>query len=151
MFFQNNTHSKFAIPQNQTCSFINLIRQKFSDSAVILAIAVSKRCTQDLFVYPPCGHSRTIFSRLLFHCNGPFYRYGGHIEFIRFTEYYGMSRGHSLSIYARFLGKKRTSMYISPEKGDHYYSQTRHNDLFSHYNLFLGDLKKIGPKSAHKY
>ena len=60
-----------------------------------------------------------------------------------------MPRGHSLSIYARFLGKKRTSMYISPEKGDHYYIQTRHNDLFSHYNLFLGDL--IGPKSARKY
>ena len=53
-----------------------------------------------------------------------------------------MPRGHSLSIYARFLGKKRTSMYISPEKGDHYYIQTRHNDLFSHYNLFLGKLKE---------
>ena len=33
---------------------------------------------------------------------------GGHVEFIRFKEYYGMPRGHSLSIYARFLGKKRT-------------------------------------------
>ena len=41
-----------------------------------------------------------------------------------------MPRGHSLSIYARFSGKKRTSMYISREKGDHYYIQTRHNDLF---------------------
>ena len=68
----------------------------------------------------------------------PFYRYGGHIEFVRFKEYYGMSRAHSLSIYTRFSGKKRTSMYISREKGDHYYIQTRHNDLssFSHYNLF---------------
>ena len=47
-----------------------------------------------------------------------------------------------LSIYARFSGKKRTSMYISWEKGDHYYIQTRHNDLFSHYNLFLGKLKE---------
>ena len=62
-----------------------------------------------------------------------------------------MPRGHSLSIYARFLGKKRTSMCISQEKGDHYCIQTRHNDLFSHYNLFLGDLKKIVPKSARKY
>ena len=52
--------------------------------------------------------------------NGPFYRYGGHIEFIRFKEYYGMPKGHSLSIYASFLGKKRTSLYISRE-GDHYY------------------------------
>ena len=43
--------------------------------------------------------------------NKPFYLYGGHIEFIRFKEYYGMSRGHehdpiySLSIYARFPGQ----------------------------------------------
>ena len=72
----------------------------------------------------------------------PFYRYCGHIEFIKFMEYYGMPRGHSLSIFARFSGKKRTSMYISREKGDHYYIQTRHNDLFSQYNLFLGRLKE---------
>ena len=52
-----------------------------------------------------------------------------------------MPRGHSLSIYAPFSGKKRTSMYISREKGDHYYIQTRHNDLFSRYNLFLGKFK----------
>ena len=43
--------------------------------------------------------------------NRPFYRYGGHIELIRFKEYYGMPRGHehdpiySLSIYARFSGQ----------------------------------------------
>ena len=36
-----------------------------------------------------------------------------------------------LPIYARFSGKKRTSLYLSREKGDHYYIQTRHNDLFS--------------------
>ena len=72
--------------------------------------------------------------------NRPFYPYGGHIEFIRFKEYYGMPRGHSLSIYARFSGKKRTSLYISWEKGDHYYIQTRHKDLFSHYNLILRKL-----------
>ena len=53
-----------------------------------------------------------------------------------------MLKGHSLTIYARFSGKKRTSIYISREKGDHYYIQTRHNDLFSHYNLFLGKLKE---------
>ena len=27
-------------------------------------------------------------------CNRPFYRYGGHIELIRFKEYYRMPRGH---------------------------------------------------------
>ena len=53
-----------------------------------------------------------------------------------------MLKGHSLTIYARFSGKKRTSIYISREKGDHYYIQTRHNDLFSHYNLFVGKLKE---------
>ena len=52
-----------------------------------------------------------------------------------------MPRGHSLSIYARFSGKKRTSMYISRQKGDYYYFQTRHNELFSHYNLFLAKRK----------
>ena len=36
-----------------------------------------------------------------------------------------MSRGHSLTIYVRFSGKKRTSLYISREKGDHYYIQGR--------------------------
>ena len=63
-----------------------------------------------------------------------------------------MPREHSLSIYARVLGKKRTSLNISRGKRDHYYIQTRHNDLFSHYNLFLGKLKeKIGRKSAGKH
>ena len=59
-----------------------------------------------------------------------------------------MPRGHSLSIYARFSGKKSTSMYISREKGDHYYIQTRRNDLFSHYNLFLGKLKENWPEKG---
>ena len=63
-----------------------------------------------------------------------------------------MPRGHSLRIYARSLSKKGTSEYISQEKDDHYYIQTRHNDLFSHYNIFLRKTeRKIGPKSARKY
>ena len=62
-----------------------------------------------------------------------------------------MPRGHSLSIYARFSGKKRTSLYISREKGDHYYIQTRHNDLFSHYNLSLGKLKEKLTRKARVY
>ena len=36
--------------------------------------------------------------------NRPFYRYCGHIEFIRFKEYYGMPRGPLLSIHGRFSG-----------------------------------------------
>ena len=54
----------------------------------------------------------------------------------------GCPGGHSLSFYMRFLGKKRTSLYISWEKGDYYYIQTWLNDLFYHYNLFLGKLKE---------
>ena len=48
--------------------------------------------------------------------NRLFYRYSGRIEFIRFKEYYRMPRGHSLNIYTRFSGKKRTSLYIAQEK-----------------------------------
>ena len=41
-----------------------------------------------------------------------------------------MHRG-ALAQYLRArAGQKRTSLYISREKGDHYYIQTRHNDLF---------------------
>ena len=53
-----------------------------------------------------------------------------------------MPRGHSLSIYAGFSVKKRTSLYISRGKGDHYYIQTRHNDLHFPLHLFLGELKE---------
>ena len=53
--------------------------------------------------------------------NRPFYWYNSHVELIRFKVCYGMPWGHSLSIYTCFSGKKRTSLYISWEKGDHYY------------------------------
>ena len=62
-----------------------------------------------------------------------------------------MPRGHLLSIYADFSGKKRTSMYIFREKGDHYFIQTRHNDLFSHYDIFLGKLKEKLAREARVY
>ena len=61
----------------------------------------------------------------------------------------GFPGGHSLSIYAGFLGKMRTSMIVYRQKGDHYYIQTRHNDLFSCYNLFLGKLKEKLARNAH--
>ena len=75
--------------------------------------------------------------------NRPFYQYCSHIEFIRFKEYYGMPRGHSLSIYERFPGKKRTSMYISrKKKAIIITSKHGTTTFFSHYNLFLGKLKE---------
>ena len=60
-----------------------------------------------------------------------------------------MLKGLSLSIYARFSGKKRTSLYICREKDDHYYIQTRHNDLFFfQYNVFLGKVKETLARKA---
>ena len=68
--------------------------------------------------------------------NRPFYRYGGHIEFIRFKEYYGMPRGHSLSIYARFSGRKAIMLY--PNTGQ--------RSFFSIIIFFLENLKKNWPE-----
>ena len=65
-----------------------------------------------------------------------------------------MARGHSVSIYLRFSGKERTSLYISREKGDHYYIQTQYNDHSFPITIiiFLGKHKeKFGPKRTHEY
>ena len=56
-----------------------------------------------------------------------------------------MPRGHLLSIYARFSGKKRTSLYISLEKGDRYCIQTRYNDLFFPLQSFSDHVDPLGP------
>ena len=57
--------------------------------------------------------------------------------------------GHSLSIYARFLGKKRTSVHISPQKGDHlYYIQARRTIFFVPITIFF--LRKRKEKLARK-
>ena len=65
---------------------------------------------------------------------------------------YGMPRGHSLSIYGHSLGKKRTSLCMAREKSNHYYIQTRHNDLFFSLQSFSRKTwRKMGPKSAHRY
>ena len=59
--------------------------------------------------------------------------------------------GHSLIIYARLSGKKKTSVYISWGKGDRYYIQTRYNDFFPITMFSWKTLRKISPKSARKY
>ena len=59
-----------------------------------------------------------------------------------------MPRGHSLSIYAPFSGKERTSTYISREKGDRYYIQRRHKDLF--FSLQTFSIGKLKEKLARK-
>ena len=58
------------------------------------------------------------------------------LNFFRFKEYYGMPRGHSPSIYTLFLGKKRTSMYISREKAIMIKSKHGTTVFSSHYNFF---------------
>ena len=58
-------------------------------------------------------------------CNRPFCRYGGHIEFIRLKEYYGMPGGTrsvftrafpaKIEIHCIFLGKK--AIIITSKQG----------------------------------
>ena len=77
--------------------------------------------------------------------NRPFYRYGGHIEFIRFKEYYGMPRGVLFAFRAKrefqciFLGKK--AIVIVSKHGT--------TIFFSHYNLFLANLKEKLARKAN--
>ena len=78
--------------------------------------------------------------------NRPFYRYGGHIEFIlRFKKYYGMPGG-TRSVFTRAFWAKRELHMISREKGDHYYFQTWHTIFFFPLQSFIGKLKapKVG-------
>ena len=81
-------------------------------------LALAKGTTTPAKVKSACRMTLVPGRRLL-HKNGtlkgnsnrPFYRYGGHIELLRFKEYYRMPRGHehdpiySLSIYAGFSGQ----------------------------------------------
>ena len=60
-------------------------------------------------------HSLSPFDKSESKFNRPFYQYGGHIKFIRFKEYYGMPRGHLLSIYV-CLGKKSFIVYFSEKR-----------------------------------
>ena len=50
-----------------------------------------------------------------------------------------MPRGHEHDpLYS--LSMRNNGLYVSRGKGDHYYTQTLHNDLFSHCNLIQGKL-----------
>ena len=53
----------------------------------------------------------------------PFYRYGSHIELLRFKEYYVLPMGHEHHpLYTRLVLEIWLSLLISQEKGDHYYT-----------------------------
>ena len=60
-----------------------------------------------------------------------------------------MPRGHSLSIYARFSGKKRTSLYISREKGDHCYLNKAQRSFLLITIFYLGELYKKLARKVH--
>ena len=59
------------------------------------------------FYLPKVIFNAVCFFNAYVHClmNRPFYQYGGHIELIRFKEYYRMPRGHEhVCIFERFSG-----------------------------------------------
>ena len=93
-----------ALPKTDTSSVWNFFAH-FSDVISRKPMVASRNVgffsqATNVFI----SHARLPFSN----GNRPFYRYGGHIEFITFKEYYGIPSMHehdpifSLSIYARF-------------------------------------------------
>ena len=75
--------------------------------------------------------------------NRPFYRCGGHIEFIRFKEYYGMPRGGSRSVFTPvFWAKREFQCIFLGKKAIIITSKHGTTIFFSHYNLFLGKRKE---------
>ena len=82
--------------------------------------------------------------------NRPFYRYGGHIEFIRFKEYYGMPRGALAQYLCALFGQKENfNVYFWGKKAIVIISKHGTTIFFSHYNLFLGKLKEKLARKAH--
>ena len=69
IFFQITHAVNLLLHKIKLCFFFHQFNQTHS-IMVILAIAVSKRWTQDfehwIFVYLPFGHSRTVFSKTIF-------------------------------------------------------------------------------------
>ena len=69
--------------------------------------------------------------------------YGGHIEFIRFKASKGIPRELSPSIYSCFSGAKRELHCIFLGKNAIIITAKQGTTIFfSHYNLFLGNLKE---------
>ena len=58
-----------------------------------------------------------------------------------------MPRGHSLSIYAGFSSKKRTS----GKRRSLLHPNTAQRPFFSHYDIFLGKLKEKLARKARVY
>ena len=63
--------------------------------------------------------------------NRTFYRYGGHIEFIRFKEYYGMPRGALAQYLCALFGQKENfNVYFSGKRRSSLYPNTAQRSFF---------------------
>ena len=84
-----------------------------------------------------------LFSRLRCKNNyRPFYQYGGHIEFIRFKEYYGMPRGGTRSLFTRAFRAKRGLQCIFLGKKAIVIAAKDGTMIFFSLHFFLGKLKE---------
>ena len=75
--------------------------------------------------------------------NSPFYRYFLQILVPYFDVYNDRPFPEKYTVKDDISNTKL-------ETGDHYYIQTRHKDLFSHYNLILRNFKKKCPEKRSK-
>ena len=88
-------------------------------------------------------NSRTlILRRLLGMFYKPFYRYGSHIEFIWFKEYYGMPRG------ALFGQKENFTLCFSGKRRSLLHLNTAQRSFFPLQSFSRKTSRKIGYKSA---
>ena len=79
--------------------------------------------------------------------NRPFYRYGGHIEFSRFKEYYGMPWGYSLRYSRAFFGQKENfNVYFSAKRRSLLHPNTAQRSFFPLQSFS----RKLKEKSARK-
>ena len=79
------------------CSIRELEHSTRTTTAANNSLKVNLRCYKIHRSYSMSSETHKGFStpyEFLMSFNKPFYRYGGHIELIRFKEYYRMPRGH---------------------------------------------------------
>ena len=79
----------------------------------------------------------------------PIYRYGGHIESIRFNEYYGMPRGHEHDPFFRLvLVLWSFPVYFSGKRRSLLHPNTVQRSFFPLQSYYGKTLRKNAPKGA---
>ena len=107
---QGNTWGKISCNEKQYLSWpITLKKKTFRPLCVGLKNYISRRLVKKKFLpksnhpYPPPTTTSKVkwlssyhgcLVHFVYNANRPFYRYSGHIELIRFKEYYRMPREH---------------------------------------------------------